>query len=63
MTTATWEEFETALHTCDNPVSRKEVANAFDWMAARNSGRWSNGAAMDAKAQAEYMDMPTPFDY
>ena len=49
MATAAWTDFKTAIDSITEgggTISKKDVADAYHWVAARTHGQWHTGVKM-----------------
>ena len=61
---ATWDDFQEAFDTMEvGSVARKDVENAYHWVAARTRCKWNSGGTMSAGDRATWLAWNAPFKF
>ena len=64
MASATWDDFQSAFDTMERcSVARKDVENAYHWVAAHTHGKWNSGGAMSSGERSQWLAWNAPFKF
>ena len=64
--TAAWTDFKTAIDSiteAGGAISKKDVAHAYHWVAARTHGQWNDGQKMTATDRSQWLAWDRPFKF
>ena len=66
MATAAWADFKTAIDSMTEgggTLAKKDVTDAYHWVAARTHGQWDTGAKMTSAERSQWLDWDKPFKF
>ena len=63
MASATWDDFQEALTATGGDVARKDIEQAFHWVAARSHGKWNTGGSMTEREKNEWKAWTSTFKF
>ena len=64
MATESWTDFKSDFESmAEGSIAKKDVADAFRWVAARTHGQWNTGAKMTQAERSQWLDWDKPFKF
>ena len=64
MATAARADFKSAMdHMAEGAIAKKDVTDAFHWVAARTHGQWNAGAKMAQAERSQWLAWDRPFKF
>ena len=64
MATAAWTDFKSAFDAmAEGSIAKKDVTDAFHWVAARTHGQWNTGTEITQAERSQRLAWDRPFKF